>query len=309
MPRCAIWLPVLLTACASTPAPTAFQRGLELAPLAADEFPGAAGLLPGIGALRDVPDWLPEERVLYGIRLQREGRLQRWLVRLQVLRPTVPQSTLAPLLPGGGKLHYELEDGEQLTFESTWIEVGVEVFDAEGHLLRSSKTQAAGDLLRLGLVDACDRAGALLAREPGRKVTSHPEEKRAIARGVVALLSFLEIARTDESLSPILWEAVEKPSALAVIADLGVKLGLTVQFEQAEAGVALEERPGFRVPATLLVNGAPGLHCRFLVTEPMPPLRLGAGIVALEAVRPHDASTRVQLQLFGAQLPRPVSAR
>jgi hypothetical protein len=303
------WLPLLLCGCAAAPEPTAFERGVEVEPFGAAEFPGAEALLGGFGPSRDVPDWLPDEQVLYGVRLDREGRAQRWLVRLTVLRATVPQSSLAPLIPGGSRLRYVTDQDEELQFESAWIEIGVEVFDAHGNLLRSSPTQAAGDLLRRGFVEACTTARELLARAPERAVLSHRKEGRAVAAGVVALLSFLELARADPSLSPILWEAVERPSALAVLADFGVKLGLHVRFEQAEPVQALAGRPGWRVPATLLVNDGERLHCRLSVVEPVPPLRLGAGLVALEAVRPRDDSVRLRLELLGARLPEPRRAK
>ena len=309
MRPCATWLPILLCACASAPTPTAFERGLSIEPFADGEFPGAPALLGGFGPSREVPDWLPDEQVLYGVRLEREGRVQRWLVRLTVQQATVPQSALGPLIPGGGKLRYVTDRDDELQFESAWIEVGVEVFDAQGHLLRSSPTQAAGDMLRRGLVDACATARALLEKAPDQAILSHPKEGRTVAAGVVALLSFLELARNDSSLSPILWEAVERPSVLAVLADFGVKLGLHVPFEQAEPAEALGGRPAYRLPATVLVNEGERLHCRLVVVDPVPPLRLGAGLVALEAVRPNDDTVRLRLELLGARLPEPRGPR
>lgn len=280
---------VLASACAGPP-----PSPLSLATaITAAEFPGAAQLLHGCTPQRQRNAWLVDETVLYALRLERGVVATRWLVRLTLLdgkadtnRDGVSSLTFHP----GGK--------EPLTLMSPYLPVRIEVFDADGTPCGTSAANVPYDFLRYSFLDAheCQREGKMDAAGLTTICGAH-----------AALVSFLGILQNDALLSDILWQVIDKPSLLNVVASLGVTLELRADIEHATPRQTTDlpgwTRPSIEFPLVVSMNGTRSLEATIVATDPWVPLRLGAGIVSVVATRPSDPSVRFTARLLAARSP------
>ncbi len=282
-------LPVLLlAACASAP-PTPLP---EAAAITAAEFPGAASLLTGFAPERQRSAWFPGETILYALRLERGSDVKRWLVRMTLLadKPDVPRD-------GVSKLTMHMDAGNEVTLMSPYLPFRVEVFDAAGAPQADSTVKVPYDFLRYSFLDAAGRLQEKPLTDAGRN---------QVAGAHAALISFLGILQNDPVLANILWQVVDRPGVLSVIASLGVTIGLHAELEQATpatAHVPEWTRSAVTFPLVLTINDTRALDAKITATDPWLPLRMGGGIVQVEATRPSDPSVRFTARVLAARAP------
>ena len=296
----------LLTACAAPVPPP--PPSADFPALAAAEFPGAAALLAGFDPRSDDATWLAHDRALFGLRLDRDGEVVRWLLLVET---PLGQHLVARAADGGEHrvalgatatwrfaVQRDGASGEVLV-TSRLVTAKVRVFTADGALLTDTEDTLPADLLGRGLLPAIDRA--LAAAAAG---TSVPTD-RATLEGYLAVRQLLEIVRGNEALADYFWQVVEKPSVWSVITHLGVDVAVDVPLEQAipapaPAGLPAGERT-FAVPLRIEVNGAPALYVDLLATDARRPYALCGGLVAAVARHPSRPERTFRLQLLAAR--------
>jgi hypothetical protein len=118
----------------------------------------------------------------------------------------------------------------------------------------------------------------------------------------MTLNALFQLVQGNEALSPILWETVDVPSVFSMLAHFGVTVSVGAEVDRAVFGApaVLGSGPTCAVPVTVLANGNPALLCTLFATDPQPPFRLSAGIVAIEAAHPTDATRRFSMRLLAA---------
>lgn len=274
-------LPLLLVACASPrpdgPAPAA-------PPAVPDALrAAAAGILDGFDAIEEDPAWRVGDRALYAVSLRTAEGERDWLVSLAV----------AAMLP------------EHVAF-------AVEAYDATGTRLGSSTSTVERDSLG-GMFTAAELgarrkvevdAGEVLP-DGGGAVFDLVESTLLRDAAYASLVLFFAV-QNDETLAEILWEVVEPPSFLAVIANLWVSLSISFDFLSADASeLAIAGWPWptdtYRVPVTLTLNGDPTLLVTLEVGRLLAPAHVGAGILAFEGRHPTDPWRRVRMELLAAR--------
>ncbi|MBL8755977.1 MAG: hypothetical protein JNK15_21965 [Planctomycetes bacterium] len=282
----------LLAAACSTAPPTPLPPPVAIA---ATDYPGAAALLQGFTPAVQRNAWLVGETVLYALRLERGAEVKRWLVQLTLL-----DGTANPGRDGISSMTFQSDGKDPLTLMSPYLPFQVDVFDADGTPRGTSRVQVPYDFLRYSFLDAseCERAGQT-------DLASHS----TICGAHAALVSFLGILQNDPLLADILWQVVDKPGVLAIVASLGVTLRLGASLENARpaptANLPGWPRPAIAFPLVLSLNGTRALDATITATDPWVPLRMGGGIVAVEATRPSDPSVRFSACLLAARAPMP----
>lgn len=280
---------LLLAACTGVP-PAPLPPA---APIREAEFPGARAILQGFTAPTQREEWRAGESILYALRLEHGVDCERWLVRLSVADAEVAFARDDALTLG-----VSIGDEGSVTLMSAYRRYAVAVFQADGTPLGESLVKVPYDFLRFSFLDAC----AALKRRPLRDA-----DKTNVAGAHAALISFLSILQEDPVLSPILWRVVDRPSVLSVIASFGASLGIAADLESAvpepTPGVSGWNRDAVRFPLTLTINGGRALDARILATDPLVPLRMGGGIVSVEATRPSNPAVRFTAQVLAAASP------
>ena len=122
-------------------------------------------------------------------------------------------------------------------------------------------------------------------------------------RSVKSTMSLVGALRRNDQLASMIWQAVQKPSLLSVLLNLGVTAD--VELLPSELYPSSPPLPdwgltSYRVPLKLDLNGVPSLLCSIVTIDPVAPLSVGGGIVSLIAQRP-DASTRLTMHLLAAR--------
>jgi hypothetical protein len=279
----------LAGACAGTP-PASLPPAVAIT---ATEYPGATTLLQGLTPPAHRNAWLVGETVLYALRLERGAEATRWLVRLTLLDGTANVDR-----DGVASLTFQPEGKEPLTLMSPYLPVRVEVFDADANPRGTSTVQVPYDFLRYSFLDAhaCERGDHADAAALTTICGAH-----------AALVSFLGILQNDPLLADILWQVVDKPGLLTVIASLGVTLRMSADLEHATPRPLVDladwPRPAIEFPLVLTMNGTRALDATITATDPWVPMRLGGGIVAVTAARPSDPSVRFMARLLAARSP------
>jgi hypothetical protein len=306
-PAVATALAALLTACAAAPPAPPAPTG-EFAALAPDEFPGAAALLAGFEAPSDDAMWLAGDRALFGLRLDRDGEVVRWLlsVELPLGQMIVAQSTdgTEHQVSVGASATWvfgvERDGGsEDVTIQSRLATAKVKVFTADGELLTETADTLPVDLLGRGLLPAIERARA--AASAGGTVPTD----RTTLEGYLAVRQLLETVRGNDALAEYFWQVVEKPSIWSVLTHFGVDVRIAIPLEDSVPAVPPPGVPAaatFAAPLRIEVNGSPVLFVELLVTDARRPLALCGGIVAAIARHPTLSDRTFRMQLLGARL-------
>jgi hypothetical protein len=283
------WFALWAAACHVAEPPRVATGDVVPQALLAAEFPAAKALLAGYVDGSADATWQVGDAVLYGLRLQRDGVEQRWLLSLVVdeLAPPVPPRVWT----------FEV-DGTDQRFESSLCRVTACVYDGDGRELARSQPLVPQQFLARGFASVCATTWA--ARRAGGK----PPAARDVAAGVVSAVALLETVRQDRALAPVLWAVVDKPSLWSVIGNLGATVLVRPHLDRfvpcATPNPAMPFGSAWRVPMSLFVNDQPALEAELVVADSTPPFAVGAGVLAAVARHPTRPDVRCEMLLLGA---------
>jgi hypothetical protein len=189
------------------------------------------------------------------------------------------------------------------------VRVGAEVYDRAGAQLGRDELVLSARQLERGLARACRGEQAQPAtpasNAPGELFAPMPERIEA----TLALHTLLAVVRKSKLLYGVLYEVIDKPSLWSVITHFGVRVSTLDHFDQARpaapftlgSGAGAVEVPAWEAPLELRLNGAPALRSIVTVVDPVSPLILCTGVVALRAFRPSDPKVTFTLRLLAAR--------
>ena len=262
-------------------------------------------------------------------------RTRQWLIYLKVVAPTASEQAAKP--PDPMVLYTSF--GNKLQFESAPAYVAMRVLgpfvEAGGRKKppkvedKSTRFSVNKGFLGLGL----DRGAAVdyrihhvkdvtlhgsfqMSGSPfnadqiarGRKLVEAyhitPDEERAWAGSIPALLSYFEILQETPGLSDVVFKVVELPSIWSLLRHGGISAGIdfrSERIEPARSAVCPVSSPAYFLPMGLAINNRPALEVTLLVTEPEPPLLACGGIVGLVAENPKEPHTYVALRVISAR--------
>lgn len=283
-----------LAACATVDAdPEWMLRPSRLVPVSA--FEDAVRELEGVDPPRADAPVEKGDRILYAVELTEGASKQRWMVYVDVRDPE-----FEPHLRRDGSTRYRLL-------------LRVRVCDAAGVEIGQDDVVVDRDDLLTGLVRACrgERAEPQPVPEwmklgvvEGRPLWT-PAADSVQNNAILALRNLLRVILGSEVLYDVLWDVVDKPSLVSVLAEGGAKVSMTRDFERARAiapvALAGREYLAYELPVELRINGAPALRCALVVTEPESPMHLSAGILGIDGHRPSDPDVRVALRVLAAR--------
>lgn len=271
-----------------------------------------AGVDVGIHTLSERSESLMAgDRLTFELRTTRDGVSK---LRYLVFEVTgVEESGGAPIV-----VQYEVSvDGAVVTRTSALHRVRVDLSDESGALIGTSSLSIAGGLARSQMA-ACAAAARLAEdlRAVGLEFDPHgfaelgDQERvdrdastmRDAERGLFVLMG---LAQSDNLLSELLWEVVERPSVWSLITSLGATTEVEPGYERAQRLEGLQtgagpEGPFYSLPLVVSVNGSDALRMKLLVTEPVAPWNLISGIVAFEGRHPTKDLT-ISARMIGAR--------
>lgn len=304
----------LLAACSSVAPVPPQPRQDPLSGFATDEFPGADDLLRGYANAAEDGDlgWRSGDQVLFGLRLQSDGRMRRWLVRLTVTDTELFEADdgtdHGQPVPRLQRRTFDVHERETVELTSRIAAVRVEVADERGHPLGESRIEMPRDLLDKGFTAACQSMETPAWRRQRRNLdTLYANiDIRPYVEAMGALMAMLDVIAEDPTLSPILWQVVQKPSLWSVLWHFGASVSVQPRFHDSIRAVPLPAPfhagdAAWVVPITLTVNGAPALFCDVIVGSSARPFALCGGIVGAEARHPTDAGLTFSFRLLAAQ--------
>lgn len=284
------WLGALtLLGCAAGPPP---DPGWDVRPAAAAgaaTFAGYQQLLDGFDPATTASDMRAGDQVLYGLRLEKRGRVRTRFVLVEALDPQ-------------HKRYVDKLDGVHHTLLAR-----VRVLDADMNELGRDEVLIWRHRLVRGLARACrgETPAPGPAATPATGVQAvfagwRPTE-RQLAH--LSLRSMLRIVRESAVLRDVFWQVLDPPSLFSVIREFGIKVRLRSNFDRSTAVDNLAPWAGttYELPVELEVNDQPALRCKFFVTDPDSPLNLCAGVLAITAWHPRQPATRLQLRLLAAR--------
>lgn len=152
-----------------------------------------------------------------------------------------------------------------------------------------------------------DPARIAEARPVAERIGFTPETSRAWVGGIVALQAFYDAVQSVPVLRQIGAIAIERPSLwkLAKLAT-GSKFGIGVgnlhskPVDPRSYDLPPIVAPCFDLPFAMGLGKDPIVVGELIVSAPTPPLDVGAGILAVLAVNPHDHSRIVELVTLSA---------
>src|SRR5262245_12242993 len=298
---------VALHGCAGAPPPSPPDPTTAPAVPAA-EFPGADRLLQGFSAPDGDPAWRAGDTVLLALRLQDHAEVRRWLLRLRVLHAQANDAQGQPLPLENWSIDV---DGTPQQFAAALARIDATVADADGKILGISTLDVPRDFLDKGFGAACTQVEALGMLSTGSgTLVSGTFHLQPLVEAMVSVVALFGIVLQNDTLAPILWEVVDKPSVFSVLWHGGAKATLTPRFQETVRAATTPPQlppgdPAWVVPLTLLVNDAPALYCDLLVGSSAPPLHLTGGIVGGDAQRPGDPDLRFQFAVLAAYRAHP----
>jgi hypothetical protein len=221
------------------------------------------------------------DRVLFGVRLDRDGEVDVCFVQVEVVGVEVQQWELPFALAGDAS-------AAPAVGQMPFARVHATVCDADGRALGDDTVVLHALELEHGLVAACRGDG--------------PAETRC---AINALRNVLHVVRGSAPLRALLWQVVDVPSLFSLLWHFGVKVSLAENFAGSQRGAATALGAAtvatWEAPLELRLNGAPALRCRVLVTDPDAPWALCAGVVAIQAASPSHPQRTVTMRLLGAR--------
>lgn len=133
------------------------------------------------------------------------------------------------------------------------------------------------------------------------------ESERAVAASVPMLAEFSRVIAETPGLREVLFTVVEKPSIWSIVSRFG-RIDSSFQFHSGDVVPSMGPPTGFAgigrsyvVPFTFSINNRAALACTTLVAEPLPPLRMCGGIVALVAESPVRPGARLIVRVIASR--------
>jgi hypothetical protein len=285
----------LVSACQAPPAPELRVDANEPA-----AFPAPPYLLAGFDVGDHDGEWRPGDSVLYGLRLNRNGDVRHWLLRLELCEPEARDDDGAELAPIEWSIRI---NGELQQFASRQCRMVATVMDEHGAVLGRTEPALPRDFLERGLADACRlvQSRSMRGRRHGR--LAHVDV-RPLAEATVSAVALLQIVQHDDVLAPLLWEVIERPSLWSVVSHLGARVVLRPRFHALTDMLSPVPElcvPAWRLPLTLDVNDDPALQVELFVADPTPPFALCGGVLGATARHPSQPGLEFSLLLLSGQ--------
>lgn len=299
----------------------------------ADEIGAAQGVVCDRSALV-VPaadaDPAVGDRLVYDVRLDDGERTRVWRLDLEVaaverarvvfwrgvqefeLRVQSPESQFRE---AAARLAAPV-DWDDLAEEQPVAHLLVTAFDAAGTEASRGESEVIVRRLREGLLPACRagerQRGPMTGRvAAGRAAPMLTLDDAAyhdvgeVGKGVAACELFFDVLRQNPVTRQILFEVLALPSLWSILTNWGVRVAFEVDFFAAErvdpARFPGEQRELWSVPLTLLLNGQPSLLAQVVVGPAGSPDGVGAGVYAIVARHPSDASRRLTVTLVASR--------
>ena len=134
-----------------------------------------------------------------------------------------------------------------------------------------------------------------------------PEERRALAVGEPAMMSYFQAVGETPNLESIMWKVVSLPSVWSIVRHRGVTAALDFDIQNI-GSVALPpgwdlpgQGPVYSLPLSLTLNDKPALYVTLIITSPSPSLAACSGIVGFVAQNPNDDKNYLTLRIISAQ--------
>lgn len=233
------------------------------------------------------------DRVLVGMRILEGDSTRVWFIAITVLDPAAQSYTTKY-----GDVH-DMADLEVIVHDHAGTVIGRDV-------VRVSVVDLKHGLVRPCLPEVRAAESANVWEAAGRGREAFPPS----ILGSLALRNFLGVVRKSAPLNELLLAFVQKPSLWSIVTNMAIKVSLQTQFDRAEvvheSGTAHTLSAGylaprFAIPFELSVNETPAMRSKLYVTEPVSPLTLCAGVVAVAAHHPRDPERRLDLRVLGAR--------
>lgn len=172
-------------------------------------------------------------------------------------------------------------------------------------ILKADPTFATGHIYALD--QPVKPEAVALARPIADRIVFTPELERAWMGGYVALQAFYDIVNDTKPLRDIARIAVRKPAPWKLV-KVAFGSHFTTTFGGPDARLIQPEQLGllpvatetFEVPYQLSFGKEPVASGWMVVTRPLPPLDVGAGILALIAFHPKDPTRSVEIVALAA---------
>ncbi len=325
--RLALLLALALSGCCS-PEPIAPLDPSILAPGAAEEaalserFRKMRLPFEGFAAVEPEGEWRVGDELLYGVEYSDGDERDAWILGLRVMSRPFPVGELMVLLGNdseestvsvhrGAQFSIELTDsrGRVHRFTSDSILVAASTFDESGEQLEQKISVVPQAYLTGGFREACElfRDGAF----PAGSADSLSEDEvgrygEALASALAAMLTLFRTLEQNEAMAKILWKIVDRPSVFSVIVRGGATANLSPRFELSEVETRdLSGRPphavAHRFPIDIDVNGKAALRALLSIVDSDCPLRVGAGLLAIDGQHPRNPDRRVRVRLLATR--------
>jgi hypothetical protein len=268
------------------------------------DLDAAEPALSGFDPLEEKADVGAGDRVVMGLRIQKNGREQVRFVELTASDPLEYVESVR-LTMGKGD--------EAVMYNSPAVVVHARLLDERGNLIRESDGRSATEFLGTGLLAMARVMHDQAITEALRADPKHwsmedlsEADRETLRRGFCTLLSFTTAVNKNGS-SVFRGLAIDFLGMRGIIeAILGLGAFSVGVKEDPVPGMvmapgAASMRQAYTVPLVVGVGGTTVMTCRLTVVEPVAPLTLTAGIIAAEAVRAGDPGNRVTMRLVSAR--------
>ncbi len=241
------------------------------------------------------------DKLVYGLRFEQGGEFTDFVLEFLAFGSSGVAS--------GGEFTLKLtqDDGSTREHRSNLLLTELKVH-AAGEEGQSSLVALPSDFLTHGLDGVCklaDRLKEIRAKSDGRGdasiASATPEEEHEVFSGIVSLLSLLRIVEGDEQLNALLQRMITVGDMMSVAFAGG--LTISGDFDMAIPCASLDglDLDAWCFPFSISAGSQPLIHLHALITEPLPPLSLAGGLLALRATHAGDPSQRLTLVLIGAR--------
>ncbi len=333
---CVLLAGTLLTGCTSRRAPgppgadpprEGDRRGLappQAASAPACEcgaFAAGAKILAGFDYLPERQAWQRGDRLLWGIRLEKDGRCRTWYVLIRVLKTGLQPGERVSLeefdcQPSQASAQTRdertLAAPAPLELPPGWVGEGpellytllrIDIYDERASAMASTHQFLSQNFAYASLYEGC---AIVLRRAAAREQPSRSD----IQQVTLSMLSFVAMGRllyATPHVAEIMREISPQPSLISILLHGGVRVSVDMQCLQATAEdrhwpALADGRRAYRVPFEIEFNDEAALRCCVIAAESHAPLRLCSGIVGLEGMNVRKPENRFSVCLLAARL-------
>jgi hypothetical protein len=245
------------------------------------------------------------DTAVYSLELESEGEIKAWTMSVTVESPVAMDGDEVQ------RFQIDMAVGEEVFEVSSRLFGGtVRLWDGTGALIGEVEV-AVPHLMSRGMLEL----GAIMLQQDLEEVLSpggefSQEAGRRIADSMSTIIGLFTLVDENQLLSDVMWEVVEAPSLLSVIAQLGVEVAVMPDFQAARAEpkpdsaspwFGLSDALHFTLPITLFANGQVAAQADLLVTAARPPLAICGGIIGMTTRHPSNG-TVLRMNLIGAHM-------